>query len=444
MPTPSSRPYQPFATTCLGLLLLAGCVDDSGTYTRPPPSARLLVFADPHYFAPSLGPVGAAFETYLAHDRKLLAESDAILRAMVGLVEAESPELVLVAGDLTKDGERLSHESAAAYLRQMETAGRRVFVVPGNHDIQNDGSESYALDAVTKVPTISAAEFATLYAEAGYDEAIARDPASLSYVAELVPGLWLLAIDSCIYGDTRGSSAVGGRLTDETRGWIQGILAAAQQQGIRVLAMMHHGLVEHFTGQTLLFADFVIQDRTALAKLLSDGGVTVVFTGHFHANDITQFVGPEQTRPIFDIETGSTVTYPCPYRVVDLASDTLTVTTKHVTSIDYDLGGKPDFPTLARDNLRLGLEELIARLVQSPPYSLSAERAATLSPWLADGLLAHYVGDEVMPAEVSAEVQSLATTTSLYEQLAGVMLQSIWTDLPPPDNDVTINLAAAN
>ena len=47
-----------------------------------------------------------------------------------------------------------------------------------------------------------------------------------------------------------------------------------------------------------------------------------------------------------------------------------------------------------------------------------------------------------MPAEASAEVQSLAATTGFYEQLAGVMLQSIWTDLPPPDNEVTIDLTA--
>jgi 3',5'-cyclic AMP phosphodiesterase CpdA len=442
MPIPSSRPFPAGATLLLGLLLGAGCADDSGSFAKPPGPPRLLVFSDPHYFAPSLGPTGTAFESYLAQDRKLLAESDAILRGMVALVEKEDPQFVLVPGDLTKDGERASHEAAAAYLRQMETAGRRVFVVPGNHDIQNDGAESYAGDTITQVPTISAAEFAALYAEAGYHEAIARDPTSLSYIAELEPGLWLLAIDSCIYGDVRGSSKVGGRLAQDTRAWIQGVLAAAQQAGIRVLAMMHHGLVEHFTNQTLLFADFVIQDRAAVAKLLADGGVTAVFTGHFHANDITRYVSAEQTRPIFDIETGSTVTYPCPYRVADVTADTLAITTKHVTSIDYDLGGKPDFPTLARDSLRLGLEELIIRLVQAPPYALSAERATTLAPWLADGLLAHYVGDEVMPAEASAEVQSLAATTGFYEQLAGVMLQSIWTDLPPPDNDVTIDLTA--
>jgi hypothetical protein len=46
-----------------------------------------MVFSDPHYFDPSLGTTGAAFDAYLASDRKLIAESDAIMRAMVAWLE---------------------------------------------------------------------------------------------------------------------------------------------------------------------------------------------------------------------------------------------------------------------------------------------------------------------------------------------------------------------
>ena len=54
---------------------------DGGT-ALPAPSAKLLVLSDPHYFDPSLGTTGSAFATAISHDRKLLAESDAIMRAM--------------------------------------------------------------------------------------------------------------------------------------------------------------------------------------------------------------------------------------------------------------------------------------------------------------------------------------------------------------------------
>jgi 3',5'-cyclic AMP phosphodiesterase CpdA len=417
-----------------------GAPDGAGPTAKP--KVKLLVFSDPHYMDPSLGRSGPAFDAYLAGDRKLLAESDAIMRAMLAEVEAQNPQVVLVSGDLTKDGELVSHQSAAAYLRRMEAGGRRVFVVPGNHDIEKSDAESYLGDTPVDVPTVSAAEFAAIYADFGFSGAVARDPGSLSYVAELCPGLWLLALDSCIYGDTRGSSETGGRFLDPTRAWIQAQLDLARAQGIRVVAMMHHGLVEHFSGQSVLFGAFLVSDRDAVGALLSNGGVGAVFTGHFHAHDITQWKPIGAERSVVDIETGSTVTYPSAYRIVDVDGDVLTVATRHVAAIDYDLKGAPDFQSYARDRLRLGLEELITRILTSPTYQISPEDAAQIAPFLGDGLLVHYVGDEVMTPDVLVEAQALKATGSLYKALAGTMLQSIYTDLPPADNDVVIDLAA--
>ena len=265
-----------------------GALDAAGVPPVYHPAVKMLVFSDPHYFYPSLGTSGSAFETYLASDRKLIAESDAIIRAMVVQVEAQNPQVVLISGDLTKDGEQLSHHTMADYLAQMKAGGRKVFVVPGNHDIENGGASSYAGDTATPVPAISASDFADIYKDLGFSDAIARDSNSLSYVAELVPGLWLLALDSCIYGDVRGPMQTPGRFLDGTKAWIQAQLDEAKRQGVRVMAMMHHGVVEHFANQALIFPEFLVNERDAVAGLLSNGGVGVVFTGHFHANDITR------------------------------------------------------------------------------------------------------------------------------------------------------------
>lgn len=403
---------------------------------------RLLVLSDPHYYDPALGTTGSAFATYTTRDRKLIAESDAIMRAMVATVQAENPQVVLVSGDLTKDGEKASHARVAAYLHQMMAGGRKVLVVPGNHDIQNDGAQSYTGDVATPVPATSAAEFATIYNDMGYGAALARDPGSLSYVAEMAPGLWLLAIDSCIYGEVRAPETTPGRITDATKTWIQGQLALAANRGARVLAMMHHGVVEHFANQALVFPEYLVDERDAVAALLSNGGVGVVFTGHFHANDITRGLPSGSARALYDIETGSTVTYPCPYRVVDVSADVLAIATRHVTAIDYDLNGAPNLETYAFQSLRLGMETLIPKLIVQAKYAITEKQAAAISPWLADGLVAHYAGDEVMPANVPDEARKWLASGIGVEMLAGVMLQSIWTDLPPADNAVTLNLAA--
>ena len=410
--------------------------------TRPDGKLRLLVLSDPHYFDPALGTTGSAFAAYVDHDRKLVAESDAVMRAMVAAVQTENPLAVLISGDLTKDGEQSSHNRVAAYLRQMQAGGRKVFVVPGNHDIQNGGAVSYSGDTSTPVPAISASEFATIYGDMGYAGAVARDPSSLSYTAEIATGLWLLALDSCIYGDSRDAMVSSGRFTDQTKAWIQAQLDLATQRDVRVLAMMHHGVIEHFASQATVFSEYLVADRDAVAAMLSNGGVGAVFTGHFHANDITRGLPSGSARAIYDIETGSTVTFPCPYRIVDVSDDMLAIVTKHVTAIDYDLGSKVDFQTFAHDSLRVGLEALIPTLMVQTKYTVSESDATAISPWLADGLVAHYAGDEAMPASVPGEVQTLLGSGTAVGLLAGVMLQSIWTDLPPADNTVVLDLAA--
>ena len=430
----------------LACLLLCGlgapaCDTESGHSAAPIPTVKVLVFSDPHYYDPSLGTTGTAFDSYVAHDRKLIAESDAVLRAVVSVVDVVNPEVVLIAGDLTKDGEQLSHVSAANYLRQIKAQGRRVFVVPGNHDIQNQGASSYSGDSTTPVPSIAPADFLAIYQDFGFADAISRDTDSLSYVAELVPGLWLLALDSCIYGPNPGDSQSAGRFLDTTRAWIKARLDEASARKIRVIGMMHHGVIEHFPNQALVFPEYLVNDRNAIAGLFSDGGMGVVFTGHFHANDITQGTPTGSTKSVFDVETGSAVTYPCPYRIVDVAGDTLTIATQHITSIDYDLQGAADFQDYAHAKLLTGLDQFIAGLITAPPYSIAADEAQQISPWMAEGLVAHYAGDEVMPSDMQANIQTLRAVPDISTQLAASMLASIWTDLPPADNSVTLDLA---
>ena len=60
---------------------------------------------------------------------------------------------------------------------------------------------------------------------------------------------------------------------------------------------------------------------------------------------------------------------------------------------------------------------------------------------MAEGLVAHYAGDEVMPSDMQANIQSLRGSGDIHTQLAATMLESVWTDLPPPDNSVALDLA---
>ena len=123
---------------------------------------------------------------------------EARLQFVISIKELKA-NIVLVPGDLSKDGENSSLELAARYLAQLKAAGKKVYVIPGNHDIKNGLSYSYVGDGKQRVPNITAEQFTQIYADYGYKDALQRDTDSISYVAEPQPGLWLLALDACLY-----------------------------------------------------------------------------------------------------------------------------------------------------------------------------------------------------------------------------------------------------
>lgn len=420
-----------------------------------PAGVKIAVFADPHYFAPELlEQPSEPFDAYLAQDRKLLAESAAIARAAVDAIKASDVQIVLVPGDLTKDGELLSHRQFAALLAELEAAGKKVYVIDGNHDLNNPGAYKYEGDIRTPVENVSPAEFKSIYAAFGYGEAIASDPNSLSYVVEPVPGLRLVAMDSALYDPHQGAGA----LDAERLGWITEQVSAAVAQGKTVLGMMHHGLIDHFSVQRSYFPDYVVRDADQVAAELAASGLRVVFTGHFHAQDIVQkqFGG----KTLYDIETGSLVTYPSPYRIVELTPDhELKIATHRIESIDYDTGGK-DFPTYARAYLVEGLNGLVPQIVasilmeQGLPQEQALQQAnamlstpvagdLTAKDLVVNAMVSHYQGDETIDPQLEPAIQAMAASTDPLTSMLGQVLLSLGTDPAPADNDLTIDLAAA-
>lgn len=420
-------------------LFLTSCKKDESNPVAPEKqNLKIAVFSDPHYFSPSLGTSGKAFENYLLKDRKLIAESKAIVESLINSLLQEKPDVVLVPGDLTKDGELVSHQEFAGYLKKLEAAGINVFVVPGNHDVNNMEAMSYSGDIATKISTVSAEDFAKNYNDFGYGEAIARDANSLSYVAKLKSDLWILGIDACRYKDNKTHSVTGGKISDATLTWIKGRLEEAKSKNITVMAMMHHGMVEHFQGQKSIpfSSEYVIDDWSKISKELNDLGLKVVFTGHYHANDIVKFTNG--TSALYDIETGSTVTFPNPYRIINYESKKLTISTKYVTNINYDLKGS-SFAAYAEKYLSDGMRILIKYTLMND-YKLSDTQAGVMAPTMAGAFKVHYSGDEkITSTDVQTFIQNLMSSPDATTKFFGTSIYSLYTDLPPQDNNVVID-----
>jgi len=403
------------------------------------PETSFIVFSDPHTYAPELGIEGKALEYYLANDRKLLKESTEILDSVIEAIKAEKASFVIVSGDLTKDGELASHEVFAGYLSQLEASGKQVYIVPGNHDIQNSRAFKYVGDKTERVPTVTPEEFARIYSEYGYQEALYRDTGSLSYVAEPQAGLWLLALDSCRYAEqTENSEPItDGRFSSKTLHWIEEMLMAAAKQDKAVIAMLHHGIVEHFQGQEKYAGEYLLDDYAAMSKLLAAYNVRLVFTGHYHSQDITVKRGPKANKFVFDIETGSLVTYPSPYRLVSItASQRVIVQTQHVTSIRTH---PDDFQEYSLAYTESGVTKIAARAIRN--FGIGQAEAENIGQQVAQAFIAHYAGDESLPAGQEAiSTHGLSLLGRVIVTFRKGLIEGLWQDLAPPDNNITIDL----
>ncbi len=427
---------------------MAGLIICGGMAVGAQASVRFAVFSDPHLFDPALGTEGEAFEAYLAQDRKLIRESEAITQSVVAsLIKAHQSEpldFVLVSGDLTKDGERASHEKFAAYLAQLEAAGIAVYVIPGNHDINNPHAMAFSGATATPVATVSPAEFTNVYSQFGYGEAKANDANSISYMVEPVPGLVLLGLDSCKYTNNAslGYPVTSGAYSTATQTWIIEQIEAARASGKQVIAMQHHGILEHYTGQSQAFAEYVIDGWQDVSKSFAQAGLGLMFTGHYHANDITEKTWADTGDKLFDVETGSLVTAPCPYRIVTLhGNNAAQIETRQVQEIDYDTNGTT-FTQYAQEFLYQGLLG-IAQYTLKYQYGLADAQIAALAPLVANAFQAHYAGDEQADATTKATINSFLTSGDPTTEYLGQTLYSLWTDLAPADNRALLSLNPA-
>lgn len=325
---------------------------------------NICLLTDIHVMHPDLVKnQGTAYTGLLNSDRKMLAHSADVLNALTDSILSYRPDLVLIAGDLTKDGEYLSHELVLSHLQQLKEAGIPTLVIPGNHDIKNPNARYYDGDATYPARDILADEFAGLYHDYGYGDNVQRDPNSLSYLAEPFPGICVLGIDatrwydnlSIQHGDAANKTVADGQIREETLQWILQQADLAQADGKTVIAMMHHQLLQHIYMQEQLMPSAAITQGDSISRIFMQHGIHLVLTGHMHTSDITTYYNEALTDSIVEITTGSAIAYPCPYRLLRLSAwgDEIDVQTRYIRSLDTI----PDF-------MRYGREEMTRHIPQ--------------------------------------------------------------------------------
>ena len=167
---------------------------------------RIMVISDPHVYPQTEIDKQANFDKYMDSQRKMLQLSEPIWHALLDTALKYKPDLVLIPGDLTKDGEAASHDTVAAGIHRLEAAGIPVLVIPGNHDIpaSNDWKTHYS---------------------GTFKDAVSEDADSYSFAAEPLPGITVLGVDG-----SDGKASVG-KLSASTLAWIEEQAYAAKAKG---------------------------------------------------------------------------------------------------------------------------------------------------------------------------------------------------------------------
>ena len=95
---------------------------------------------DLHYYAnEEIGSYGKHFDLRCDMDQKCVAESGAIIDAAFEELAADKDnEIIIISGDLTYDGEKVSHDLLLKKLEKLKKAGKRVFVTFATHDFDNN------------------------------------------------------------------------------------------------------------------------------------------------------------------------------------------------------------------------------------------------------------------------------------------------------------------
>ena len=283
--------------------------EDDGESVSPIDGVKIIIGTDVHYLAEEYTDYGEAFQRMVDYgDGRLVTYMDQITDEFLTEVIEEQPEALILSGDLSSNGEKRSHEALAEKLRQVEEAGIPVLVIPGNHDINNTNAKGFQGDSTYPVEYTSPEEFAWIYRDYGYDEALSRDEGTLSYTYQLNDDIRLLMLDTCQYHE--GYAKVGGAIMPDTYDWIETQLEDAWNSDMFVIPVAHHNLLDE---SEIYVQDCTIEHSSQLIEKLEGWEISLFLSGHLHVQHMME---EEGTYPIREIVTGSLTTPKCHYGIL--------------------------------------------------------------------------------------------------------------------------------
>ena len=278
--------------------------------------------------------------------------------------QKKKPAAIIVTGDVTFNGERVSAEKFAEIFKPLEET--QLLVLPGNHDIYDGWAREFRGKKQYYAGQISPRMWRNIF-KTSYKNAVSVDDESLAYSVQLNPDYLLILADSNDYGKEEATTApaTAGFLGREQRRWIKAQLQYASENNLQVIFCMHHNLYAH---NPAVNKGYVVDDYRELRKLLAQYNVKLVFSGHIHAQNIML---PQDPCPATEVVTASFCSNDQGYGVVKVSPKEVSYTCHHFKMKDYLTDKEKQNWTLTHfhdylENIQLGT--ISAELMQKNLY----------------------------------------------------------------------------
>lgn len=270
------------------------------------------VITDTHLIANSLHDNGQAFsQMQKTSQGKDLYYQEIALANFVKMANEKKPAAIVVCGDVTFNGERVSAQKFAEIFADLKET--KLLVLPGNHDIYDGWAREFRGDKQFYAGQISPRMWKNIFQES-YRDALSCDNSSLAYSVQLNPDYFFICLDSNYYSNEESDTApaTAGKIGKEQLSWLKTQLEWGKEHHLNPIIFMHHNLYPH---NKVINKNYVVDDAAELRKLCQEYDVKLVFSGHIHAQHI---MGPQASTPTAEIVTSSFCTTDQGYGIVSV------------------------------------------------------------------------------------------------------------------------------
>lgn len=261
----------------------------------------------------------------------ITASEEAFRKALEIIESDKDTSTVIITGDLTNHGDAYSHKEVAELLGQFTEKGGNPYVVTDTHDYP--WFDIYSIDENgRKIPAehLPKEEVVPMYYPFGKDKAFDSFDEETTYIAEILPGLYYIAMGYTFTSEDKKHSPA---FSDSLMQWVKGHTESIREKGGTVICGTHWPIVPPSPAYDVVGKGNTFVEGEKRARELADMGIRLFFSGHTHIQCIREIVS-EKGNSLYSVQTSSLSGFPPKMRKITLDTEKGTV---DIRTIDIDL-----------------------------------------------------------------------------------------------------------